>query len=108
MKHELPYHGIMVKTCKRGEIIAKIRKKPSENTLWGGDNLKSLGVYSKIGFGIMSVGFSCLDLLSVEFLAVNFSPRVNGVGEDKGNEQTDVCHGAKRELTGTGVSDGKR
>ena len=49
-----------------------------------------------------------LDLFLVEFLLVDGTPAIDDVGEDEGNEEGDVEHGAQRELAAAGVADGER
>ena len=49
-----------------------------------------------------------LDFFLVEFLLVDGTPAIDDVGEDEGNEEGDVEHGAQRELAAAGVADGER
>ena len=54
------------------------------------------------------VGMIGLDLGLVELLLVDGTPAIDDVGEDEGNEEGDVEHGAQRELAAAGVADGER
>ena len=54
------------------------------------------------------VGMISLDLGLVELLLVDGTPAIDDVGEDEGNEEGDVEHGAQRELAAAGVADGER
>ena len=49
-----------------------------------------------------------LDLFLVEFLLVDGTPAIDDVGEDEGNEEGDVEHGAQRKFAAAGVADGER
>ncbi len=47
-------------------------------------------------------------LLMINGLAIDGSPRIDDVGEDKGDEQADPGHGAEGKLAGAGIGQGER
>lgn len=54
------------------------------------------------------IGVAVLKIVLGELLAVDGAPSIDNVGEDEGDEQGDVEHGAEGELTGAGVLHGER